>query len=147
MLEVYEVMLVVTGKRKVNSIFRKSSWTECLLLLPVDVQRVGSTKQPLTSDSLGDDYGVAISQFTQKMLSGCCCITSSFTFAPTPQLYTRLRACKKGKMKKTKNTNQMRPWNFAEQNIQLWVLAVQWATPCNKHILEEFSSLLAVPNT
>lgn len=38
-------MLVVTGKRKVKSIFRESCWTERLLLLPADVQRVGSTKR------------------------------------------------------------------------------------------------------
>lgn len=51
-------MLVATGKRKVKPIFRKSSSTEHLLLLPVDVplQRVHSTKQPLTSDSSGDDW-------------------------------------------------------------------------------------------
>lgn len=51
-------MLAVTGKRKVKPIFRKSSSAEHLLLLPVDVplQRVLSTKQPLTSDSSGDDW-------------------------------------------------------------------------------------------
>lgn len=74
-----------------------------------------------------DDYGVAISQFKQKMLSGCRCITSFFTFAPTHQLYTGLGACKKEKIKKKKNkkkkqtTNQLRLWKFAEQNkIKLW---------------------------
>lgn len=51
-------MLVVTGKRKVKPIFRKSSSAERLLLLPVDVplQRAHSTEQPFTSDSSGDDW-------------------------------------------------------------------------------------------
>lgn len=146
MLEVYEVMLVVTGKRKVKSIFRKGCWTERLLLLPADAQRVGSTK-PLTSDSAGHDYGVAIAQLTQKMLSGCCCITSFFTFAPTHQLYTRLRACKKGEMKKTKKHKPDEAVKLRRTKHSALRLRCTVGHTWNKHIPEEFSSLLDVPNT
>lgn len=141
-------MLVVTGKRKVKPIFRKNSSTECLLLLPVDVplQRVHSTKQPLTSDSSGDDYGVAISQFKQKMLSGCRCITSFFTFAPTHQFYTGLRACKKGKIKKKqhKPDEAMKVCRIKHSTLRL---TAQWYVPYNKYIPEKFPSLLYTPNT